>query len=134
MLQEIVLKLPFHSKQTKGYKNDSRNWWRMHSYRHATIVRKTPHIAHKGGSQEVPHVQSLISSLAGQEEKMAQQLLSAGLALSSIWEKARTRDRQREVPGDKGQWGFVLQGMKPAVAQATEWWQGAVLIIPPFFV
>jgi hypothetical protein len=24
--------------------------------------------------------------------------------------------------------GFVLQGMKPAEAQATEWWQGAVLI------
>jgi hypothetical protein len=24
--------------------------------------------------------------------------------------------------------GFVLQGMKTAVAQAAEWWQGAVLI------
>jgi hypothetical protein len=45
---------------------------------------------------------------------MAQQLLSAGLALSSIWEKARARDRQREVTGDRGQWGFVLQGMRPA--------------------
>jgi hypothetical protein len=33
------------------------------------------------------------------------------------------------VAGDKGQWGFVLQGMRPAVAQAAEWWQGAVLII-----
>jgi hypothetical protein len=32
------------------------------------------------------------------------------------------------VAGDKEQWGFVLQGMKPAVAQAAEWWQGAVLI------
>jgi hypothetical protein len=32
---------------------------------------------------------------------MVQQLLSAGLALSSIWEKARARDRQREVVGDK---------------------------------
>jgi hypothetical protein len=72
--------------------------------------------------------------LAGREEKMAQQLFSVGLALSSIWEKARARDRQREVAGDKGQWGFVLQGMKPAVAQAVEWWQGAVLIISPFFV
>jgi hypothetical protein len=59
---------------------------------------------------------SLISKLAGREEKMAQQLLSAGLALSSIWEKARARDGQREVVGDKGQWGFVLQGVKPAVA------------------
>jgi hypothetical protein len=59
---------------------------------------------------------------------MAQQLLSAGLALSSIWEKARARDRQREVAGDKGQWGFVLEGVKPAAAQAAEWWQGAVLI------
>jgi hypothetical protein len=76
---------------------------------------------------------SLISQLAGQE-KMAQQLLSAGLALSSICEKARARDRQREVAGDKGQWGFVLQGMRPATAHAAEWWQGAVLIIPPFFV
>jgi hypothetical protein len=52
---------------------------------------------------------SLISRLAGRE-KMAQQLLSAGLALSSTWEKARARDIQREVAGDKGQWGFVLQG------------------------
>jgi hypothetical protein len=57
---------------------------------------------------------SLISRLAGQEEKMAQQLFLAGLALSSIWEQARARDRQREVAGDKGQWGFVLQGVRPA--------------------
>jgi hypothetical protein len=70
---------------------------------------------------------SLISRLAGQL-KMVQQLLLAGLALSSNWEKARARDRQREVAGDKGQWGFVLQGMRPAAAQAAEWWQGAVLI------
>jgi hypothetical protein len=55
---------------------------------------------------------SLISRLAGQE-KMVQQLLSAGLALSSIWKKARARDRQRKVAGDKGQWGFVLEGMRP---------------------
>jgi hypothetical protein len=61
---------------------------------------------------------SLISRLAGQE-KMAQQLLSAGLALSSIWEKARARDGQREVAGDKGQWGFVLQGMRPAAEART---------------
>jgi hypothetical protein len=45
---------------------------------------------------------------------MAQKLLSVDLALSSIWEKARARDRQREVAGGKGQWGFVLQGMRPA--------------------
>jgi hypothetical protein len=45
---------------------------------------------------------------------MAQQLLLVSLALSSIWEKTRARDRQREVAGDKGQWGFVLQGMRPA--------------------
>jgi hypothetical protein len=32
------------------------------------------------------------------------------------------------VAGDKGQWGFVLQGMRPAAAPAGEWWQGAVLI------
>jgi hypothetical protein len=76
---------------------------------------------------------SLISRLAGQE-KMAQQLLSEGLSLSNIWEKTRARDSQTEVARDKGQWGFVLQGMRPAVAQAAEWWQGAVLIIPPFFV
>jgi hypothetical protein len=49
---------------------------------------------------------------------MVQQLFSAGLALSSTWEKARTRDGQREVAGDKGQWDFVLQGMRPA-AEAT---------------
>jgi hypothetical protein len=40
-------------------------------------VRKMLHIIHKGGSREVSHVQSLISRLAGREEKMAQQLLSA---------------------------------------------------------
>jgi hypothetical protein len=62
---------------------------------------------------------------------MAQQLLLVSLALSSIWEKTRARDRQREVAGDKGQWGFVLQGMRPAAAQAAEWWQGAVLIRNP---
>jgi hypothetical protein len=45
---------------------------------------------------------------------MVRQLLSAGLALSSIWEKARARDERREVSGDKGQWGFFLQGMRPA--------------------
>jgi hypothetical protein len=39
---------------------------------------------------------------------MAQQLFSESLALSSIWEKTRARDGQREVAGDKGQWGFVL--------------------------
>jgi hypothetical protein len=51
---------------------------------------------------------------------MAQQLFLASLALSSIWEKARARDGQGDVAGDKGQWGFILQGMKPAAAQATE--------------
>jgi hypothetical protein len=65
---------------------------------------------------------------------MVQQFLSVCLALISIWEKARARDRQREVAEDKGQWGVVLQGMRPAAAQAAEWWQGAVLIILPFFV
>jgi hypothetical protein len=45
-----------------------------------------------------------------------------GLALSSIWEKARSRVEQREMAGDKGQWGFVLQGVKPAAAQVAEWW------------
>jgi hypothetical protein len=34
---------------------------------------------------------SLINRVAGQEKK-AQQLLSASLVLSSIWEKARTND------------------------------------------
>jgi hypothetical protein len=29
-------------------------------------------------------------------------------------EKANVRDGQREVAGDKGQWSFVLQGMRPA--------------------
>jgi hypothetical protein len=98
------------------------------------LVRKRLHTTHKGGSREVAHVQSLISRLAGRELKMVQQLLSGGQALSSIWEKERAREEQREVAGDKGQWGFVLQGMKPAVAQAAEWWQGPVLIISPFLV
>jgi hypothetical protein len=51
----------------------------------------------------------LISRLAGQE-KMVQQLLLAGLALSSIWEKAKARDGQREVAGDKGQWALFCKG------------------------
>jgi hypothetical protein len=41
---------------------------------------------------------------------MVQQLLSVGLALSSIWEKARAKDRQREVVGDKGQWALFCKG------------------------
>jgi hypothetical protein len=41
---------------------------------------------------------------------MVQQLLSVGVALSSIWEKARARDRQREVTGDKGQWALFFKG------------------------
>jgi hypothetical protein len=48
---------------------------------------------------------------------MVQQLLLVGLALSSIWEQARARDGQREVAGDKGYWGFVVQRMRP-VAKA----------------
>jgi hypothetical protein len=52
---------------------------------------------------------SLISRLAGRE-KMVQQLLLVGLALSSIWEKARARGRQREVAGDKGQWALFCKG------------------------
>jgi hypothetical protein len=32
---------------------------------------------------------------------MVQQLLSVGLTLSSTWEKAKARDGQREVVGDK---------------------------------
>jgi hypothetical protein len=89
------------------------------------------HIPHtKEAHERYLTSKSLISRLAGRE-KMVQQLLSVGLALRSIWEKARARDRQREVAGDKGQWGFVLQGMRPAAAQAAEWWQGAVLIRNP---
>jgi hypothetical protein len=49
----------------------------------ASNVRKTPHTTHKGGSRGLAHVQSLLSRLASREKK-AQQLLSAGLALSSI--------------------------------------------------
>jgi hypothetical protein len=73
-----------------------------------------PHTTHKGGSREVSHVQKF-NKHAGwpkRRKKWHSPFLSAGLALSSIWEKARARDRQREVAGDKG---FVLQGMRPAV-------------------
>jgi hypothetical protein len=90
-----------------------------------------PHTAHKGGSREVSHVQKINKQAGWLRKKMVQQLLLADLALSSIWEKAKASDRQRGVAGDKGQWGFVLQGMRPAVAQAAEWWQGAVLINIP---
>jgi hypothetical protein len=50
----------------------------------------------------------LISRL-GVREKMAQKLLLVGLTLSSIWEKARGRDRQREVAGDKEQWALFYK-------------------------
>jgi hypothetical protein len=96
----------WESKINAGSSPGSKSWHQN--------VRKSLHTTHKGGSQEVFHVQSLISRLVGQEEKMVQQLLSVGLALSSICKKARARDRQREVARDKGQWGFVLQGMRPA--------------------
>jgi hypothetical protein len=82
----------------------------------APNTRKTPHIAHKGGSRELSHVQKF-NKQAGWPRKGKEKWRAAflgGLALSSIWEKARTGDRQREVAGDKGQWGFVLQGMRPA--------------------
>jgi hypothetical protein len=46
---------------------------------------------------------------------MAQQIFLVGLALSSIWEKARAGDGQKQVARDKGQWDFVLQGMRPTV-------------------
>jgi hypothetical protein len=52
---------------------------------------------------------SLISRVAG-PEKMVQQLFSSGLALSSVWEKARTRDGQREGVGDKEQWTLICKG------------------------
>jgi hypothetical protein len=58
---------------------------------------------------------------------MVQQPLLVGLALSSIWEKARARDGQREVAGDKGQGGFVLQGMGPAVKARSRGWQRKVV-------
>jgi hypothetical protein len=52
----------------------------------------TPHT--KEAHERYLMSKSLINRLAGRE-KMVQQLLSAGLALSSIWEKARARGRQR---------------------------------------
>jgi hypothetical protein len=48
--------------------------------------------------------------------------------LKSHWGESKCRDRQREVAEDKGRWGFVLQGMRPAAAQAAKWWQGAIAI------
>jgi hypothetical protein len=67
----------------------------------------TPHT--KEAHERYLMSKSLISRLASQE-KMAQQLLSAGLALSSIWEKSRARGRQREMVGDKGQWALFCKG------------------------
>jgi hypothetical protein len=60
----------------------------------------TPHT--KEAQERFLMSRSLISRLAGRE-KMVQQLLSVGLALSSILEKVRARDGQREMEGDKGQ-------------------------------
>jgi hypothetical protein len=69
--------------------------------------RSTPHT--KEAHERYLMSKSLISRLAGQE-KMVQQLLLAGLALSSIWEKARARDGQREVVGDKEQGALFCKG------------------------
>jgi hypothetical protein len=70
-----------------------------------------PHTAHKGGSREVAHVQKF-NKQAGwlRRKKWSSALLFAGLALSSIGEKARARDGQREVAGDKGQWALFCKG------------------------
>jgi hypothetical protein len=67
--------------------------------------RCTPHT--KEAHESYLMSKSLISRLAGQEKK-AQQLLSAGLVLSSIWEKARTKDvfdlqRKRPAAGARSQ-------------------------------
>jgi hypothetical protein len=67
----------------------------------------TPHT--KEAHERYLMSKSFISRLVGRE-KMVQQLLSAGLALSSIWEKARARGGQREVAGDKGQWALFCKG------------------------
>jgi hypothetical protein len=45
-------------------------------------IRKMQHTTHKGGSQEVSYVQKF-NKQVGWPRKMAQQLLSVGLALSS---------------------------------------------------
>jgi hypothetical protein len=87
--------------------------------KHHTLHTKEAH-------ERFPMSRSLISRLAGQE-KMVQELLSVCLALSSIWEKARARDGQREVAGDKGQWGFVLQGMRPAAESRSRGGQRKVV-------
>jgi hypothetical protein len=43
-------------------------------------------------------------------------------------EKARGRDRQREVAGDKGQWSFVLQGKRPAAEARSRGEQRKVVL------
>jgi hypothetical protein len=67
----------------------------------------TPHTKEAHESYFMP--KSLISRLAGRE-KMAQQLLLVGLALGSIWKKARFRGGQRKVVGDKEQWALFCKG------------------------
>jgi hypothetical protein len=59
---------------------------------------------------------------------MAQQHFSASLALSSIWEKARARDGQREGLGDKEQWALICKGWDPLQEQGLKagkgrWWE-----------
>jgi hypothetical protein len=41
---------------------------------------------------------------------MVQKLLLVGLDLSSIWEKVRASDGQREVARDKGKWVLLCKG------------------------
>jgi hypothetical protein len=77
---------------------------------HGTKMLEKHHTPHtKEAHERYLIFKSLISRLAGQE-KMVQQLLSVSLALSSIWEKARARDGQREMARDKGQWALFCKG------------------------
>jgi hypothetical protein len=47
--------------------------------------------------------------------------------LKYTWEKARARDGEREVVGNKGQWGFDLPGMRPVVGARSRGWKRKVV-------
>jgi hypothetical protein len=87
----------WENKIDAGSSPGSKSW-------HQNVRKNT---THKESSREKSHVhRAKINGrpkLPGWPGKMVQELLSAGLALSRIWEKARARDRQREVAGNKGQ-------------------------------
>jgi hypothetical protein len=76
----------------------------------AAGVRKTPHTAHKRRLTRGISCPKFNKQAGWPRRKNATAASSVGLALNSIWEKARARDGQRDVVGDKGNGALFCKG------------------------